>query len=111
VLLLAACVPEMGRNPLDGILTDLVGELSAGSEEFRALWAAHDVEYYRSGVQQFRHPEAGKLTLNYNALELPADPGLTMIVYTAEPGTPAHDVLRKLADQNLVPGQAKAAGS
>ena len=34
------------------MLTGLIGELSAGSEELRALWAAHDVEYYRRGVQR-----------------------------------------------------------
>jgi transcriptional regulator with XRE-family HTH domain len=90
---------EAGRRPADQVLTGLIGELSAGSEEFRALWAAHDVEYYRSGVQPFRHPVAGDLTLDYNAFELPADPGQTMIVYTAEPGSPSHDALRLLADR------------
>jgi transcriptional regulator with XRE-family HTH domain len=100
---------EAGRNPADRALTGLIRELSARSEEFRALWAAHDVEYYRSGIQPFRHPVAGDLTLNYNALEIPADPGQTLIVYTAEPGSPSHDALRLLADWAPVPGQMTAA--
>jgi transcriptional regulator with XRE-family HTH domain len=107
-----ACVgslrAETGRNPADEILSGLIEELSAHSEEFRALWAQHDVEYYRTGVQPFRHPIAGDLTLNYNALELPGDPGQTMIVYTADPGSPSHDGLRMLADWPSASGETVA---
>jgi transcriptional regulator with XRE-family HTH domain len=96
-----ACVgnlrAETGRNPADTILSGLISDLSAGSAEFRALWAEHDVEYYRTGVQPFRHPVAGDLTLNYNAFELPGDPGQTMIVYTADPDSPSHEALTRLA--------------
>jgi transcriptional regulator with XRE-family HTH domain len=94
---------EAGRNPADQVLAGLIGDLSAGSEEFRALWASHDVNFYRFGVQPFRHPVAGDLILNYNALELPADPGLTMIVYTADEGSPSADALRLLASWTPVP--------
>jgi hypothetical protein len=55
------------------------------------------VKYYRTGVQPFHHPLVGDLTLSYDALELPADPGQTISAYTAEPGTPAHDALSLLA--------------
>jgi hypothetical protein len=89
---------EAGRSPHDRALSDLVGELSLRSEEFRVRWAAHDVKYYRSGVQPFHHPLVGDLTLDYDALELPADPGHTVIAYTAEPGTPSHDALNVLAN-------------
>ncbi len=88
---------EAGGDPYDRALTDLVGELSTRSEEFRIRWAAHDVDYYRSGVQPFCHPVAGDLTLSYDALEIPADPGLTLIAYTAEPGSPARQALDLLA--------------
>jgi hypothetical protein len=49
------------------------------------------VRAYRSGVQPFHHPLVGDLSLNYEAIELPADPGQTMVVYTAEPDSPAHE--------------------
>ena len=88
---------EAGRQPYDRELTSLVGELSVRSQEFRQRWAAHDVEYYRSGIQPFRHPVAGDLELDYDALEIPADPGLTIIVYTAEPGSPDQQALDLLA--------------
>jgi MmyB-like transcription regulator ligand binding domain len=33
---------EAGRNPYDHGLSDLVGELSMRSDEFRTRWAAHN---------------------------------------------------------------------
>ena len=86
-----------GRNPYDKRLTDLVGELSTRSEEFRRRWAAHDVRFHRTGLKRLHHPVVGELDLTYEALELPADPGLLMFVYGAEPGTPSSDGLRLLA--------------
>ncbi|MGH3780646.1 MAG: hypothetical protein ACRDRO_08450 [Pseudonocardiaceae bacterium] len=80
---------ESGHDPYDRALSDLVGELSTRSHEFRVRWAAHDVKYYRSGVQPFHHPLVGDLTLNYDALEIPADPGQTIIAYTTEPDSPS----------------------
>jgi transcriptional regulator with XRE-family HTH domain len=88
---------EAGRDPYDPALTGLVGELSTRSPEFRTRWAAHDVRYYRSGVQPFHHPIVGDLTLDYDALEIPADPALTIIAYTAQPDTPAQQALDQLA--------------
>src|SRR6266700_4136633 len=88
---------EAGRDPYDRALTDLVGELSTRSQEFRVRWAAHDVKYYRSGVQPFHHPCVGDLTLTYDALEIPADPGLTIVAYTAEPDSPSQQALNQLA--------------
>lgn len=88
---------EAGRDPFNKSLTALIGELSTRSEEFRVLWAAHDVRLHRSGGKQFRHPDVGLLDLMFEAMALEADEGLTLTAYTAEPGTPAHDGLRLLA--------------
>ncbi len=100
---------EAGRDPYDRALSDLIGELSTRSEQFRGRWAAHDVEYYRSGVQPFHHPIAGDLTLDYDALELAADPGLTIIAYTAKPGSPAQQALDVLTTWAATPGNMLAA--
>lgn len=88
---------EAGHNPYDKRLTDLVGELSTRSEDFRRLWASHDVRYHRSGTKAFHHPAVGLLELDYEALVLPADPGLQLNVYTAVPGSPSADGLALLA--------------
>ena len=102
---------EAGRAPHDRALTELVGELSLRSPEFRVRWAAHDVDYYRSGTQPFHHPLAGDLTLDYDVLELPADPGLSIVAYTAEPGSPARHALDLLASWSSTPDQAPAVTS
>jgi transcriptional regulator with XRE-family HTH domain len=88
---------EAGRDPFNPSLTSLIGELSTRSEEFRALWADHNVRLHRSGVKHFRHPSVGVLDLMFEAMALEADEGLTLTAYTAQPGTPSHDGLKLLA--------------
>ena len=88
---------EAGRDPYDRHLTDLIGELCTQSEDFRVRWAAHDVRQYRTGAQPFRHPLVGDLALSYEAFQLTADIDLTLIVYTAEPGSPSQQALNRLA--------------
>jgi transcriptional regulator with XRE-family HTH domain len=88
---------EAGRDPYDKSLSDLVGELSTRSDAFRIRWAAHDVRLHRTGLKHIHHPVVGDLHLAYDVMELPADPGQTLIALSAEPGTPDHDALRLLA--------------
>ena len=92
----AALRGEAGRNPYDRALSDLIGLLSTRSDEFRVRWASHDVRFHRSGTKRFQHPLVGNLTLTYESLELPADPGLTIVTYSAEPGSPSEAALREL---------------
>jgi len=99
---------EAGHDPYDRGLSDLIGELSTRSEEFRVRWAAHDVRFHRTGVKRFHHPVVGDLTLTYEALELPADPGLTIFAYTAEPNSPSHDALNLLASWTSTPDRVSA---
>jgi transcriptional regulator with XRE-family HTH domain len=86
-----------GRNPYDRGLQDLVGELSTRSQEFRTRWAAHNVRQHQTGRKRLHHPVVGDLELTYEVLALPADPGLSLVVYGAEPGSPSQDALRLLA--------------
>lgn len=88
---------EAARDPQDPALIDLVGELSTRSDEFRVRWAAHPVRRYRAGTQPFRHPVAGDLDLVYEALDLVADPGLTIVAYTTPLGSPSRQGLDLLA--------------
>jgi hypothetical protein len=78
-------------------LTDLVGELSTRSDEFRVRWAAHDVRFHRTGLKHIQHPVVGALHLSYEVMQLTADPGLTLVVYSAAEGSPDDDALRLLA--------------
>ncbi|KRC63745.1 XRE family transcriptional regulator [Aeromicrobium sp. Root236] len=88
---------EAGRDPHDRGLQNLVGELSTQSETFRRLWADHNVRIHGSGTKRFHHPVVGELTLAYEELAITAEPGLVLMVYTAEPGSPSAERLRLLA--------------
>jgi transcriptional regulator with XRE-family HTH domain len=87
---------EAGRDPFNKSLTNLVGELATRSEVFRTRWARHDVRLHRTGLKHFRHPVVGELALAFDAMELPADPGLTLTAYSAEAGSPAEERLALL---------------
>jgi transcriptional regulator with XRE-family HTH domain len=100
---------EAGVDPCDKALSDLVGELSTRSDFFRTRWAAHNVRFHRTGVKHLYHPVVGELVLSYDALELPADSGLSIIAYSAEPASPAHDALTLLASWAATLDQAEDA--
>lgn len=87
-----------GRNPDDRELATLIGELTTRSADFTRMWAAHDVRQHRSGLKGLRHPVVGELHLAYESMELPGDRGLSLIVYTAEPGSPAAEKMARLAE-------------
>jgi len=89
---------EAGRSPYDRQLSDLVGELSTQSEVFRTLWAAHDVREHRTGIKSVTHPVVGDLDLNFQSMDLSSDRGLTMIVFSAEPGSRSLEGLQLLAN-------------
>ena len=88
---------EAGRNPHDEELIALVGELSTRSELFRQRWASQDVRFHRSGRKRLRHPVVGQLDLDFEAMELPSEPGLQLNIYTAPADTPTADDLKMLA--------------
>jgi transcription regulator MmyB-like protein len=71
--------------------------LSTRSDEFRVLWASHDVRFHRSGIKRFHHPLVGDLTLAYESLELAADPGLTLVTYSPTADSGSADALDQLA--------------
>ncbi len=100
---------EAGRDPYDKALSELVGALATRSDDFRVRWAAHDVRLHHTGVKRFQHPIAGRLELGFEAMPMPADPGLTLTAYSAEPGTPAADALRLLASWAAPSGRPQPA--
>lgn len=100
---------EAGRTPNDKDLAALIGELSMRSDDFRELWAAHDVRRHYAGVKAFRHSVVGPMELHFQTLELAEDPGLALTIYPATPGSPTADALRVLASWAATEGIAERA--
>lgn len=98
---------EAGRDPYDKRLSDLIGELSTRSDDFRVRWAAHPVKLHRTGVKRFHHPIVGELTLDFEMLDLAGDPGQRMLVYSAEPGSPSRERLDLLASWATTPSEPR----
>jgi transcriptional regulator with XRE-family HTH domain len=88
-----------GRDHYDRRLTDLIGELSTRSEEFRRRWAAHNVRMHTAGVKLLHHPVVGDLDLPFETFPLGADPGQFLLTYTAEPASPSQAALNLLASR------------
>ncbi|MFF7448706.1 MULTISPECIES: helix-turn-helix domain-containing protein [unclassified Streptomyces] len=88
---------DAGCHPDDPRLSALVGELSVKSEEFRRLWATHDVKEKGYGVKRLHHPLVGDLTLHFESFRLPDESEQMLITYHAEPGSPSAEALRLLA--------------
>ncbi|MFF9086860.1 helix-turn-helix transcriptional regulator [Streptomyces sp. NPDC014991] len=88
---------DAGCHPDDPRLSALVGELSVKSEEFRRLWATHDVKEKSHGVKLLHHPLMGDLALQFESFRLPDDSEQSMLIYHAEPASPSAEALRLLA--------------
>ncbi len=86
-----------GRFPDDPQLSELVGELTIKSPEFRMWWNGHQVHERTNGTKRMTHPAVGPITIRYEALALSGDPDQTLFIYTTDPGSPSHDNLRLLA--------------
>ena len=88
---------EAGRDPYDRELSDLVGELSTRSEDFRVRWASHDVRIHNTGVKLVHHPVVGDLDLPFESLPLEVGASSSLVAYVPEPGSASDDALAVLA--------------
>jgi transcriptional regulator with XRE-family HTH domain len=88
---------EAGRDPHDPGPGRLIDEMLRSSTEFRAVWAQQDVRLPASGRHHFHHPEVGPLDLVFEAASLRADPDLTLLLATADPGSRTETALQRLA--------------
>ncbi len=86
-----------GPDATDPLLTSLVGELSTRSQEFARYWADYRVFKHTHGTKRFHHDAVGEMTINYESLVPPADPDLSLIVYSAATGSPSEEKLKLLS--------------
>ncbi|MEU2131911.1 helix-turn-helix transcriptional regulator [Streptomyces sp. NPDC018352] len=97
---------DAGLHPDDRRLATLVGELSLKSEDFRRLWADHQVKSKTGGVKRINHAVAGELVLPYETLGAAGDPGQSLVVYTPEPGSETAERIALLASWAAAPAPA-----
>ncbi|KUN83785.1 helix-turn-helix domain-containing protein [Streptomyces griseoruber] len=88
---------DAGSHPDDPRLSALVGELSVKSEEFRRLWATHDVKEKCHGIQRLHHPLVGELDLRLESFHQADAHQQMLVTYHAEPNSPSAEALRLLA--------------
>jgi hypothetical protein len=84
-------------HPSDTQLNQLLGELSARSEQFATWWAEHRVFERAAGSKRVRSGVVGDLRLSYDAFGLVGNDDLTLVVYTADRGSPSEERLQLLA--------------
>ena len=70
--------------------------MTEASAEFRDVWSKHDVRLPATGTHRFNHRRVGVLELVVVSAVLRADPALTLLLATPEPGSPSETALRQL---------------
>jgi hypothetical protein len=95
--LVAALRVRYQRGQPDRRVQALISELIERSPIFRRLWEEHGVVKRMSGRKTFDHPDVGVIELDWERLTVPGAGGQVLMVYSAEPGTPAATALTLLA--------------
>jgi hypothetical protein len=96
--IVSALRASAGPDLDDPQLTDLVGELSLKSADFRRLWARHDVKPHAgTGTHHLQHPQVGELELHYDKFHLAGADRQMLTVYQAQPGSRSEQALSLLA--------------
>ncbi|MFJ4820499.1 helix-turn-helix domain-containing protein [Streptomyces sp. NPDC088801] len=93
-----------GKSPGDAHFSSLIEELSQRSEEFRRLWAHHEVGCGTVGdTVRMRHPLVGEFDLVHEPMALPGGAPMRLVTYHAEPGSRSEEALRMLARWEMEP--------
>jgi transcriptional regulator with XRE-family HTH domain len=91
------------RYPDSAELLALVAELLAGSPDFARLWNSQQLRMDHHARQVFQHPQVGPIELDFDILTVP-DREQQVVIFTAEPGSPAYrdlQLLRVIGTQQL----------
>jgi transcriptional regulator with XRE-family HTH domain len=86
-----------GAHPDDPALATLIGELKGKSSEFARIWAAHPATDDALAVQEFNHPQVGRLTLIVETVRVPDNPSQRMHFLTAAADSGSAERLRLLS--------------
>ncbi|GII42060.1 helix-turn-helix transcriptional regulator [Planotetraspora phitsanulokensis] len=86
----------VGTNRGDPSLYELVEQLSIGSDDFRRLWARHDVQDRTHGTIRIHRDDVGDIVLTFEIFAVCSASGQLLIVLQSEPGSPSERALARL---------------
>ncbi|MBJ7602594.1 MAG: helix-turn-helix domain-containing protein [Candidatus Dormibacteraeota bacterium] len=108
-LMVAAFRADAGRDLTDPDYQELINDLIEGSSEFAALWRRQDVHGRPEGLKRLKHPELGRLDLEFTTYQVGEQPSLRLHLFTPARDGPTEARLRVAVDQPAA--QIKAAFS
>ncbi|GAA1298400.1 transcriptional regulator [Planotetraspora silvatica] len=85
-----------GSDLQDPAMVELIEELSLASDDFRRMWARHDVRAVTATSVRFRHRDVGDLAFNTHMFTIESAPTQQILIFEAEPGTPSERALAEL---------------
>ncbi len=91
----------LDRFPADERLHDIVTSCASASPRFDALWEQEPAAVHSSATKTIEHPEAGRLTLDCDVLQVHGS-DLRIVVYSAAPGTPDAEAIKHLGAAEAV---------
>lgn len=109
--LLAGFRRTVGSSIDEPRVVELVGELSLASQEFRQLWARHDIAERTGASVVFDHPSVGQLRLDREKLAVSGTDGIMVVIYHAQPGTESAErlaLLGSMVAMTAEPGKSTA---
>jgi catechol 2,3-dioxygenase-like lactoylglutathione lyase family enzyme len=72
------------------------------------MWSAtHNVRYHQTASKRLHHPTVGDLELDYEVMELCADSGLLVAIFSADPGSRSAEALDLLASWTRRPNRSR----
>ncbi|WP_369372053.1 hypothetical protein AB1046_01690 [Promicromonospora sp. Populi] len=96
-MIVARLRDAVGTDIDDERVTHLVGELSVASEQFRTLWARHDVNVGIPRMSHLLHPQVGELELDMEKLAIAGTDRQMLVLLHADPASPTGERLALLA--------------
>lgn len=107
---MTAILRAAANGPHREALLRLVGELLVESPDFARFWSQYRLHEHTHGLKHFGNEIVGELRLHYETLPLVADRGQTLVLYSADPGSPTAEKLQLLSNWVSQPDDASRSG-
>jgi hypothetical protein len=88
--------PLAGDDLTSPRLAKIIDELSVDSDQFRKLWARHDVRPKAGSIRRPNHLQLGRVDLRFEKLGIAGTDGQMLVIYHPEPEGPFEEVLTRL---------------